>query len=204
MQVGDQDRVDLGVVQVLAELSEHAVAAVEQHVGLARLDQEAAAGAPGVLPGGRLAQDCESQLSATIAAPAANTTASPGSAAPLRARLRRPGWPREPRGRGSRASAAPAGGAGPGRQECRAGRSGTARRAPGRRGCGGGRSSHRNSPFAHYCALDRRPSSPRSSLVIDPSDSPAPALIAKARRMMPRTAPGVRRVSANGDLFFSG
>jgi len=52
VEVGEEDRVDLGVVGVLAELAEDAVPAVEQDLRLVRLDQIAAAGLAGVLPRG--------------------------------------------------------------------------------------------------------------------------------------------------------
>ena len=48
-------------VDPLAELPEHPVAAVEQHVRVAVLDQVAAAGAAGVLPGRRLPEHRDSQ-----------------------------------------------------------------------------------------------------------------------------------------------
>ena len=56
VQVRDQGGVEVHVVQVLAELREHAVAAVEQQTGVAILDQVAAAGASGILPRRRLPQ----------------------------------------------------------------------------------------------------------------------------------------------------
>ena len=50
VEVRDEDRVDVDVVDVLAELREDAVAAIEQELGLAVGDQVPAACAPGVLP----------------------------------------------------------------------------------------------------------------------------------------------------------
>ena len=59
VQVRDHHHVDVVVVHGRAELREHAAAAVEQqpHPGL--LDEVAGAGAVGVLPAGRLAEDRE-------------------------------------------------------------------------------------------------------------------------------------------------
>ena len=61
VQVRDDDRVDVDVVAEAAQLGEHAVAAVEQQRRVALLDEVAAAGAVGVLPGRRLAQDRDPQ-----------------------------------------------------------------------------------------------------------------------------------------------
>ena len=61
VEVRDRDRVDLHVVDPLAQLAEHAVAAVEQQPRAALLDQVAAASAAGVLPGRRLPQHGDSQ-----------------------------------------------------------------------------------------------------------------------------------------------
>ena len=69
------DRVEVDVVDPLAQLAEDAVAAVEQDVGLARLDQIAAAGAPGVLPRRRLAEHRDSQAGSLITAPRATLAA---------------------------------------------------------------------------------------------------------------------------------
>ena len=52
VQMADDDRVDVDVVDVAAQLGEHARAAVEQHGLPAALDEIARAGAVGVLPGG--------------------------------------------------------------------------------------------------------------------------------------------------------
>jgi hypothetical protein len=62
VQVRDDDGVHVDVVDPLAQLAEHAVAAVEQHRRLPLLKQIPRTGAPGVLPGGRLAQDRQSHI----------------------------------------------------------------------------------------------------------------------------------------------
>ncbi len=63
VEVGDHDRLDVAVVAAGAELPEDAVAAVEQECTGARpiagLDEVAAAGAPRVGPGRRLAEHRE-------------------------------------------------------------------------------------------------------------------------------------------------
>jgi hypothetical protein len=69
VEVGDDHAVHLGVVDPLAELAEDAVAAVEQDLGAIRLDQVAAASPSRVLPGGRLAEHGDLQLSSPIAPP---------------------------------------------------------------------------------------------------------------------------------------
>jgi hypothetical protein len=51
VEVGDDHRVHLGVVEPLTQLAEHPVPAVEQDPGLPLLDQIAAASSAGVLPG---------------------------------------------------------------------------------------------------------------------------------------------------------
>jgi hypothetical protein len=50
VQVRDDDRVDLPVLAVAAQLAEHAAAAVEQHAGAVSLDEVAAACPSRVLP----------------------------------------------------------------------------------------------------------------------------------------------------------
>ena len=59
VQVRDQHRVELGVVEVLTELREDAVAAVKQQPSPPVLDQVSAARSPGILPGGRFAEDSD-------------------------------------------------------------------------------------------------------------------------------------------------
>ena len=68
------------VVGVLAELAEHPVAAVEQDLRPVGLDQIAAAGPSGVLPGRRLAEDGDSQGEGPIAPPGLITALLPGFA----------------------------------------------------------------------------------------------------------------------------
>ena len=67
MKMGDEHRVDLGVVDLLPELAEDPVPAVEQDLRPLRLDQISAAGPPGVLPGRRLAEHGDSQRRDPIA-----------------------------------------------------------------------------------------------------------------------------------------
>jgi hypothetical protein len=62
VEMGDDDRLDVDVVDVLAHLPEDAVAAVQQEARPALLDQVAAAGTAGVLPGRRLAEHRDSQV----------------------------------------------------------------------------------------------------------------------------------------------
>jgi hypothetical protein len=69
VEVGDDHRIDLGVVDPLAELAEDSVAAVEQHLRLVGLDQIAAASSAGVLPGRRFAQHGDLQGSCPMAPP---------------------------------------------------------------------------------------------------------------------------------------
>ena len=57
VQVRDHDRVDRGVVGELAQLREHAVAAVQEQAEALVLDEVPRAGAAGVLPGGRFTED---------------------------------------------------------------------------------------------------------------------------------------------------
>ena len=128
VEVGEDHRVDLGVVDPLAELPEDAVAAVEQDLRLVGLDQVAAAGAAGVLPGRRLAEHGDFQGKQPHG-PAGTVTGFGGSLAAARRRAMRRAWP-------GRASAARAAGAEPGPRECRAGRWDRASRGRGRRGRG--------------------------------------------------------------------
>ena len=67
MQVGDQHRVDVDVIAMLAQLAEDAVAAVEQQDSLVIVDQVAATGPAGVLPRRQLAQDGEPHSATLIA-----------------------------------------------------------------------------------------------------------------------------------------
>jgi len=57
VQVRDHDRVEVDVVDVLAQLREYAVAAIDEDAGAFLLDQVARTGAAGILPGRRLAED---------------------------------------------------------------------------------------------------------------------------------------------------
>jgi hypothetical protein len=57
VQVRDDDRVDVDVVHELAQLREHAVAAVEQQDRVLLLDEVSAARAAGVRVGRRLPED---------------------------------------------------------------------------------------------------------------------------------------------------
>jgi hypothetical protein len=61
VQVRDDDRIDVGVVAEAPQLGEDAVAAVEEQARPVLLDEVPAAGADGVLPGRRLAQDRDVQ-----------------------------------------------------------------------------------------------------------------------------------------------
>jgi hypothetical protein len=56
VHVGDDHRVDVRVVDLLTQLGEDPVAAVEEDVRLTLAEQVAAAGAAGVLPGRRLTE----------------------------------------------------------------------------------------------------------------------------------------------------
>ena len=127
VQVGDEHRVDVDVVDDLAQLGEHAVAAVEQQAVALLLDEVSGAGAVGVLPGGRLAQDRDLHCGGTLSAPG-------GSRVQRRLLLRASAAPTRPAGGapGGTRSAAAAAGAGP--PDGSGGTSGTARRNRARRG----------------------------------------------------------------------
>ena len=107
MQVRDHDGVHVHVVDALAQLREHAVAAVHQDHGVVLLDQVAGAGAAGVLPGRRLAEHGEPHertLTGALRRSAAET--------------RRPRWSARS-GRRRRAGARARGRARPGGRSCR-------------------------------------------------------------------------------------
>jgi hypothetical protein len=57
VEVRDHDGVHVHVVDPLAQLAEHAVAAIDHDSRAVLLEEIARAGAAGVLPGGRLAED---------------------------------------------------------------------------------------------------------------------------------------------------
>jgi hypothetical protein len=81
VEVGEDHGVELDVVESLAQLPEDAVPAVQQDVRLPSLDQIAAAGPPGVLPRGRLAEHRDSQEVSLIACPAGTLEERGGLAA---------------------------------------------------------------------------------------------------------------------------
>src|SRR5829696_2105866 len=169
VQVGDEDAVDLGVVDALPELAEDAVPAIEQDLRRVRLEEVSTASPPGVLPGRTLAEHGELHdrpmspartLNGLVHGFAVKTgCASPSAAAHPRIKAATPPLQvARPGGRFGPEAAAPAAGAGPGPRGCRAGRWGRASRVRGRRVRGAGRSSRHTS--LQHCALELRPSCP--------------------------------------------
>ena len=141
VQVREDDRVEVDVVEVQPQLREDAVAAVEQHVDRIRLDQVAAAGSPGVLPGRRLAEDRHSQpltLGPTLSR-ACGFCCNHPRAGEAAFRFMPPG--RSADRRSDREAAGRSGAAVRGPPGCPAGRSGTESRGRERKACGGERSS---------------------------------------------------------------
>ena len=59
VEVADNDRVDLGVVDPLAQLAENAAAAIDEELRTGRFDEVAAAGSTSVWPRRRLAKNCD-------------------------------------------------------------------------------------------------------------------------------------------------
>ena len=121
VQVREHDGVDVHVVHPPAELAERAVAAVQQQRRGALLDQIRAAGAPRVLPRGRLAQDGDAHSApsgdgVTIRRAVARLRRSAGARA-----WRRPGGLRASPRDAPRAAQAGRRGAGPPRPRARQG-----------------------------------------------------------------------------------